>query len=217
MKLKTFPVGLALFAVLTGCSKNPAENVPAADVRTATNATSTATVPSAAKSYAITPADSKVEFTGSKVTGKHDGGFNKFTGELNVAEGKLVGAGNKVVIDMTSIFTDTDRLTGHLKSADFFDVAKFPTATFVTTSVEAKETNSIVTGNLTLHGVTKQISFPAKIEVSGDSVKVHAEFFLNRFDFEIKYPGKTDDLIRQEVVLRLKVNAKPGKAEAPAG
>jgi polyisoprenoid-binding protein YceI len=208
-------LALAPLVVLLGCSKNPAENVPAADVRTATNAATLA--PVAAKTYAFGPAHSKVEFTGSKVTGKHDGGFNKFTGELNIVDGKLAGAGNKVVIDMSSTFTDTDRLTGHLKSADFFDVAKFPTATFVTTAVEPSATNSIVTGNLTLHGVTKQISFPAKIEVSDAAVKVNAEFFLNRIDFDIKYPGKAEDLIRQEVVLRLKVDAKPGKAESPTG
>jgi polyisoprenoid-binding protein YceI len=215
MTLKASLLVLAPFVALLGCSQNPAENVPAADVSTATNAATSA--PAAAKTYAFGPANSKMEFTGSKVTGKHDGGFNKFTGELNVVDGKLAGAGNKVVIDMASTFSDTDRLTGHLKSADFFDVTKFPTATFVTTAIEPGVTNSIVTGNLTLHGVTKQISFPAKIEVSEAAVKVNAEFFLNRFDFDIKYPGKTDDLIRQEVVLRLKVDAKPGKAEFPAG
>ena len=215
MTLKTSLLALAPLVVLLGCSKNPAENVPAADVSTATNAATSA--PAAAKTYAFGPANSKVEFTGSKVTGKHDGGFNKFTGELNVVNGKLAAAGNKVVIDMTSTFSDTDRLTGHLKSADFFDVTKFPTATFVTTAIESGATNSIVTGNLTLHGVTKQISFPAKIEVSEAAVKVNAEFFLNRMDFDIKYPGKAEDLIRQEVVLRLKVDAKPGKGEFPAG
>ena len=215
MTAKTSLLVLAPLVVLVGCSKNPAENAPAADVRTATNAAAPA--PATARTYALGPANSKVEFTGSKVTGKHNGGFKKFTGELNVVDGKLAGAGNKVVIDMTSTFTDTDRLTGHLKSPDFFDAVKFPTATFVTTAIEPGATNSIVTGNHTLHGITEQISFPAKIEVSDAAVKVDAEFFLNRFDFEIKYPGKTDDLIRQEVVLRLKVDAKPGKAEFPAG
>jgi len=210
MTMKNLLLAFGPLVVLLGCSKNPAENVPAADVRTATNAATAA--PAAAKTYAILPANSKVEFTGSKVTGKHDGGFNKFGGELNVVDGKLAGAGNKVVLDMTSTFTDTDRLTGHLKSADFFDVAKFPSATFITTAIEPGATNSVVTGNLTLHGVTKQISFPAKIEVSDNAVKVNAEFFLNRLDFDIKYPGKAEDLIRQEVVLRLKVDAKPGKA-----
>jgi polyisoprenoid-binding protein YceI len=87
----------------------------------------------------------------------------------------------------------------------------------VTTSIEKQATNSLVTGNLTLHGITKQISFPAQIQVTEDAVNVTAEFFLNRFDFDIKYAGKADDLIRKEVVLKLKVSAKLGKAEFPAG
>ena len=69
-----------------------------------------------------------------------------------------------------------------------------------------------VTGNLTLHGVTKQISFPANINVTADSVDIAAEFAINRLDFDIKYPGMPNDLIRKEVVLRLKVKATPAKA-----
>ena len=151
-------------------------------------------------------------FIGSKVTGSHNGGFKKLSGEFRVANGKVADTGNKVAIDTTSIWTDTDRLTGHLKSPDFFDVARFPTATFETTSIKQDGTNSMVAGNLTLHGVTKQISFPANIQVSENSVEVTADFFINRFDFEIKYAGKTDDLIRKEVVLKLKVKAIPGRA-----
>jgi polyisoprenoid-binding protein YceI len=187
--------------------------VTAANVSTATN---TATIaPAAAKTFAFGPDSSTVEFVGSKVTGSHKGGFKKFAGELNVENGALAGAGNKVVIEIDSLFSDTDRLTGHLKSPDFFDAAKFPTATFVTTAIEKQATNSIVTGNLTMHGVTKQISFPADIKVSDGAVDLAAEFFVNRFDFDIKYAGKTDDLIRKEVVLKLKVSAKPGKATFP--
>jgi polyisoprenoid-binding protein YceI len=217
MKTNASPIALVPLLALLGCSKNPAENVPAANVSSATNAATAAPASATAKTYAFGPGNSKVAFVGSKVTGKHDGGFNKFAGELNVVDGKLAGAGNKVVIETASLFSDTDRLTGHLKSPDFFDVAKYPAATFVTTSIEPGATNSTVTGNLTLHGITKQISFPAKIEVTDGAVKVDAEFFLNRFDFDMKYAGKADDLIRKEVVLRLKVDAKPGKAEFPAG
>ena len=141
------------------------------------------------------------------MTGKHDGGFKQFFGELRVENGKLANTGNKVVIDTTSIWADNDRLTGHLKSPDFFDVAQFPTATFETTSITPQATNSTVTGNLTLHGITKQIAFPAVIQVSDEAVDVAANFFINRLDFDIKYAGKANDLIRKEVVLRLKLKA----------
>jgi polyisoprenoid-binding protein YceI len=209
MKIKiTSFVALAAFAVVVGCSKNPAENVPAAEVKTATNG-APALVPVVAKTYAFGPETSSIDFVGSKVTGSHKGGFKKFTGELNVIEDRLVPAGNKVVIDMDSTWSDSDRLTGHLKNADFFDVPKFPTATFITTGIDKGATNSTVTGNLTLHGVTKQISFPADIIFTNGAVNLNAEFFLNRNDFDIKYTGKADDLIRQEVVLKLKVVAAP--------
>lgn len=199
---------LAFLAVIVGCSKNPAENVPAADVKTPAT-TAPALVPMVAKTYTIVPETSSIDFIGSKVTGSHKGGFKKFTGELNVIEDRLVPAGNKVVIDMDSTWSDSERLTGHLKNADFFDVPKFPTATFVTTAIEKGATNSTVTGNLTLHGVTKQISFPATIQFTNGAVNLNAEFVLNRADFDIKYTGKADDLIRQEVVLKLKVSATP--------
>jgi len=147
------------------------------------------------------------------VTGMHKGGFRKFAGEFHVTGGKVAGTGNKVVIDTTSLWADNERLTGHLKSPDFFGVAQHPTAIFETISVAQNTTNFTVTGNLTLHGVKKQISFPADIKVSNDSADVTARFFLDRFDFQMKYPGKADDLIRKEVVLTLNIKATPGKAD----
>src|SRR5688572_1102821 len=87
----------------------------------------------AGKEYVIR-AESTIGFTGSKVTGKHDGGFKKFAGKINVAGGKITGS-PEIKISMDSTWSDNDRLTGHLKSPDFFDAAKFPTATFTVTSI----------------------------------------------------------------------------------
>jgi len=200
------------FVAFVGCSKNPAENVPKADVTTPAATPSSGTA-SGGKTYAFGPNGSTIDFIGSKVTGMHKGGFRKFAGELHVKGGKIADSGNKVVIDTTSLWADNEKLTGHLKSPDFFGVAQHPTAVFETTSVAQNTTNFTVTGNLTLHGITKQISFPADIKVSDDSAEVNARFFLNRFDFEMKYPGKADDLIRREVVLTLNVKATPGKGD----
>src|SRR5688572_19544779 len=151
MKLLPIVLSLAPILFLAGCS-NPADNVPAASVSSDTNATEAAKAPeSSEKVYAATPSSGTIEFIGSKVTGSHKGGFKNFAGEFRVAGNELVGAGNKVVIDMNSTWSDNDRLTGHLKTPDFFNAAQFPTATFVSTSIEKKATNSIVSGNLTLH------------------------------------------------------------------
>lgn len=203
--------------VLLGCS-NPADKVPEAKATSMTSTPATETKPAeapatAARSYVINPENSSINFIGSKITGSHNGGFAKFVGELRIVNGNLAGAGNKIVIETASLYADNPRLTGHLKSRDFFNVAEIPTATFETTAITQNETNSTVTGNLTLHGITKQISFPATITVSEATVEVTADFFINRFDFEIKYPGKANDLIRKEVVLKLKVKATPGSVD----
>ena len=211
--LKTFSSVIGLL-FLAACA-DPADKVPAASVSTNANGpTATAAAIPARKTapaaYAITPENSKIQFTGSKVTGKHDGGFKQFTGEVHAADGAVQHA--KVTIDTSSIYTDNERLTGHLKTADFFDVAKYPTAVFETTSIAGQGANATITGNLTMHGITKQITFPARIEVKDEVVTLAAEFSINRTDFQMKYTGKADDLIRAGVVLKLDVKATAKKA-----
>jgi len=201
-------------ALIVGCS-NPAKDVPAAAVEKAsappTNEAPAAEV--AGTYFAFGPTNSAVAFTASKVTRAHQGGFRKFAGEFKVVNGKVANTGNQLVIDTSSIYADDPRLTSHLKSPDFFDVAQFPTATFVSSKLEAKETNTTVTGELKLHGVSKSISFPVKVQVTEETVKVTGIFAINREDFGIKYPGMPNDLIRKEVVLRLNIKAVPGRAD----
>ena len=72
-----------------------------------------------------------------------------------------------------------------------------------------------VTGNLELHGVTKSITFPATIVVEDGRITAEAEFFIRRTDFGILYPGKPDDLIRDEVVIRLDLIALPAEGDVP--
>lgn len=155
---------------------------------------------------------STIEFVGSKVTGSHTGGFRNFAGTVRVADGKIVG-NSEIRIAMDSTWSDNDRLTGHLKSPDFFDVANHPYATFTITSVEGSGEQTSVTGNLNLHGVTRSITFPAKVDVTGEAVNVTAEFAINRKDFDITYPGRPDDLIRDNVVIKLSIRATPGPAQ----
>jgi polyisoprenoid-binding protein YceI len=192
---------------LVGCG-NPAENVTPAAVGEAATVSDTGNSSGGSTAYAVS-ADSKIGFVGSKVTGSHEGGFNTFKGTLSVADGKLVAAGSSVEIDMNSLWSDADMLTGHLKSSDFFDVETFATTTFTFTGIGAGADGTFnVTGNLELRGVTKSISFPATVVVADGQISLNAEFFLKRSDFGIVYPGKKDDLIREEVVIKLDVLAK---------
>jgi polyisoprenoid-binding protein YceI len=226
------PMVLAFLPMLgiSGCA-NPAEDVAPATVSEAKEIPPAPALPgqdklaeSASKpavgpepstgAPAITPENATIGFIGSKVTGSHTGGFKLFKGTFEVVPTKIESSKITAEIDTNSIFTDTDRLTNHLKSPEFFDVAKFPTSTFVSTGIDAgskdskaKDATHTVIGNLTLHGVTKSISFPAKIAVSGDNATLDSEFFINRQDFGITYPGKANDLIRDEVVIKLAIHA----------
>jgi polyisoprenoid-binding protein YceI len=207
------------FLALSACD-NPADHVPEAKVAEAHAApaaerAASAPLPAGAKTYAMS-ADSKIGFVGSKVTGSHDGGFTKFAGQFVVVDGKLADDQQRIVIDMNSTWSDNERLTGHLKNADFFDVPTYPTSEFVSTKIEKGASGYTVAGNLTLHGVTKNISFPADIQISNDALTVKSEFHINRSDFDIKYEGRADDLIRKEVVLKLDVKATPGTADFAA-
>lgn len=200
---------------LAGCT-DPVGDAPRATV-TATPETATAAppeqAPEGAPTYVFSQDGSKISFVGAKVTKKHDGGFTKFKGSIEAPGGKVEGAKVDVTIDMASVFTDVEKLTGHLKSPDFFDVASIPTARFVSSAIKANaDGTSTVTGDLPLHGVTKRITFPAKITTSDSGASVSAEFGINRKDFGIVYPGAPDDLIADEVLLKLDVNARKGGA-----
>ena len=162
----------------------------------------------------ISPDNSKVEFVAAKVTRSHNGSFKKFTGAIDLVNNNVEASRVTIDIETASVVTDEDQLTGHLKTPDFFDVAKYPKATFASTKIEAANAGGAthnVTGNFELHGIKKSITFPATIQVAPDSVSVNAEFAINRKDFALLYPGKADDLIRDGVVIKLmlKVPRKP--------
>lgn len=196
-------LGLTLIAAALVACDNPADKTTSAT----TGEAETALAGEGTK-FSFTE-DSKIEFTGSKVTGSHDGGFEEFSGHFTIADGEDVPNGGRVTIQMESTWSDSEKLTGHLKNEDFFHVEKFPTATFELTEVVAKGGRDyMVSGNFTLHGVTKNITFPATASRSGDVAELKAEFDLNRKDFGIVYAGKTDDLIRDEVVIRFDLKAE---------
>jgi polyisoprenoid-binding protein YceI len=183
---------------------NPAADKPKAAIGEAAPVAGSQT---AGEKYSITPTSSKIEFVGSKVTGRHNGSFEKFAGTIDFA-GQPEKSKVDITIDMNSVTTDTAQLTAHLKTPDFFDVAKFPQATFQSTEIKAggeKGATHTVTGNLQLHGVTKSITFPATIVVSPGLVTVDSNFAINRKDFGINYAGAADNLIRDDVVLKLQV------------
>lgn len=210
---------LALSLLAVGCS-NPAEDAPDAEVSEPAATPEPAAEESADAAVYGLAAESTIGFVGAKLTGTHEGGFKSFSGKVSVAGASAEGSSVEVTIDTTSLWADNEKLTGHLKSADFFDVETYPTASFTSTSIAAgAEGGHSVTGNLDLHGVTKQITFPADIKVSELGFAATAEFSINRMDFKIEYPGKPDDLIKDEVLIKLDLQSAPyeeASGDAPA-
>lgn len=210
-----------LFSLLLACA-DPAKDVTPAEVaKTEAPAPVPAApepAPAATPTYAgkaLTPTGT-VGFTGAKVTKAHDGTFGSWTGALYLDGENLTGL--TVETQVASLKTDSEKLDNHLRDPDFFDVAKWPTASFKSTAISAgapadsklQGANATVTGDLTIRDVTKSVSFPAVIEVGPSEVQTSTEFFINRKDFGITYPGKPDDLIKDEVVLRVSFTAPRG-------
>lgn len=173
--------------------------------------------------WPLVASDSTVTWIGAKLTGNHLGGFGDVTGSLYVDGSQVTGA--DVLIDATSITSDSDRLTGHLQSADFFDVATYPEARFQTTDLRAvtaadslgddSPATHLVTGQLTLRGQTRTVTFPATVTLDAGRATVQAAFLINRSEWGLTYPGAPDDLINEKVRIALNATATSTAAQDP--
>jgi len=217
-----------LFILAVACT-----SAPDADKATTTDAKEVAAA--TGSELKVDTSASKIEWIGTKVSGYHSGSIHVKSGVLRTV-GDSVTGGN-FILDMTSIVVSgpagsdpkgNAKLEGHLKSGDFFDVEKSPEASFEITSVKpftgtVTDSNDVrqesiskykvanpthlVSGNLTLRGVTKNIEFPAQVTVGANSVDALAKFNIDRTQWNIVYPGKPDDLIRKDIHLGIALKA----------
>lgn len=161
----------------------------------------------------ISPANSKIAFVGTHSGDKPDprvGGFAKFSGKVTVDPATKALTGVTADIDTASLFTSIPKLTDHLKNPDFFEVREYPRAKFESTKVTpGKDGAATVTGKLTLHGVTKEISFPATTSVTAEGLTLKSEFAIQRSEFGMTYgAGKVDDKVSLTVVVGEKTVAQ---------
>jgi len=148
-----------------------------------------------AGTYKVDPAHTQIMFEVDHL------GFSVYYGLIGDATGTLVldpanpsAAKVDIEIPMSGITTTSAKLTEHLKNADFFDVAKFPTARFVSTSVQVDGTDAKISGNLTIKGVTRPVVLDAEFTGAGlnamvgaETVGFEAETMIRRSDFGINY------------------------------
>lgn len=215
--MKKITLFLSSAVILAACN-NSSESEKA--TTTATQAVQTAE----GTPYTVDSA-STVTWTGSKPTGQHTGIFKVSEGSLLVSDNALTGGSFTINIlslanlDMAKDPENKGKLEGHLKSPDFFDVEKFPTAKFEITSVEPysadsastiKDATHLIKGNLTLKDSTKNISFPAKVIIDANSAAASADFNIDRTLWGMNYKGPEnpqDWVIRKEVNIKLDIRA----------
>ena len=175
-----------------------------------------------------------INWEGSKPTGdKHTGTINISDGQLFVSNGKFTSGGfnldmNTIVVtDITG--DDKADLEAHLKGTEadgadhFFNVTKFPAGKFEITSVTdttgENGLNALVKGNLTLKGITKEITIPANVAVTEAGVTVSTpSFAINRTEWGVNYKSKSifsdlgDKFINDDIVLKINLTATPAAA-----
>jgi polyisoprenoid-binding protein YceI len=165
-------------------------------------------------------AASFIEWTGSNATGSsHSGTIKLLNGSFHIIRGNLKRG--VFDIDMHSIVCndleggDKADLENHLKDADFFDVAKYPTGQFEIVGLTLPEdgTNAIthnLKGKLTLKGVSKEIMVPVNLAVEGNNITVTSpEFTINRTDWGIKYNSGMLGTVKDKIIndeIKLKIN-----------
>ena len=167
---------------------------------------------------------STINWHGEKVTGSgHDGTIRVSSGQVTVAKGNVTAG--KLKVDMNGItctdLTDAEsnsNMINHLKSADFFNTAAFPDANFEIVSVKAEADKSgnthKITGKFTIKGITKEISFPAKVTGTAAQVNITGTFNLDRSQFDVKYGSSTffdslgDKAINNDIRLTFNLVAK---------
>jgi len=222
-----FSLFLMVFGLtFTSCKNKTAGEKAATGAAVKTPATTVAD----ATTYIVDPAKSQIIWSGAKPGKTH-------SGTIKIAKGTLSAANNNIVkgmfmIDMTSLeVTDLqkgsgkEQLEAHLKGTveekrnDFFNVKEFPDATFeiasVTPAAAGGDATHNITGNLTMKGKTKSITFPASVMMAGDKLSAVAPAFkIDRTEWGIEFMSKSilDDLkdgfIEDEVSLTINLEAK---------
>lgn len=216
-------LGLSVFMLAASCKESKTD--------TASVATEQAVAQNAGDTFNVNADSSTVNWTAY-----HKGGLNprfgttKTSGTLSVENGNLVSG--SLVSDINSLTTDPKAvdptandgktsadLDAHLKSADFFDVEKYPSVKFDITKIEelaegaaskVEGANKTVSGNLTIKDKTVNVSFPAKVEVTDSTVNIVSKFTINRQDWGLAYGTEGDPkdwMISQEVALELNIVA----------
>ena len=217
-----FSATLAL--TTTGCMQSPSGEKVKSDDAVKVG------VPKDAKALNADLEASSIEWLGTKPTGTHFGTLAIKEGTIYVKDGKMVG-GN-FTMDMNGISVNdikavamSQKLVTHLKSADFFQVDSFPTASFMFTTIipidnaqatmDGLNPTHRIEGNLTMKGVTRKVKIAAQIDINSEGVQAKTpQFVLNRTEWNVNYGSKSvfanlkDNFISDEIGIAITLKTK---------
>lgn len=176
--------------------------------------------------YVLDTLNSKIDWKGYKIfkseNTSHFGIIKFENGDLTIKDGKLesgkfVAAMNTLTAtDITDDAEMLGKLNGHLKAEDFFDVAKFPTASYEITKITENTSgdyNTTLEGNLTIKGITKPVSFKANVTVNEGEVTIATEpTDINREEFGVKFQAPAENgVVKNEITLQVNIKALASK------
>ena len=137
--------------------------------------------------FRIQPEASEITFRATSRLMNADGHFSRFSGDVMVDPAVLTTGRITLTIDAASLDTGIEMRDNHLRSSDFFDVARFPTVAFQSVRIEAAGRRATVVGRLTLHGVTREIAVPIDVQITNTALVASGEFIVNRGEYGINY------------------------------
>ena len=167
--------------------------------------------------YKFDPARSKIAFQLRHLLGSARGEFHKFSGTINVDREHPERSTVTATLQVASIDTKIAKRDQHLRSADFFDAAKFPDITFRSRAVKQTGADSgDINGDLTMHGITRPITLHVKLAspITGDSLPARTRWQvttdpIHRKDFNLMFSGTTEAVsgISQDVIPAIEIEA----------
>jgi polyisoprenoid-binding protein YceI len=180
----------------------------------------------AAETYQFDKAHTTVGFQVRHIYTNVSGKFTDFTGTIQVDRAKPESSTVDFTIQATSIDTSEPRRDQHLRSADFFDVANNPTITFKSTSIKANGKDSwLVTGDFTMHGVTKSVVLPVtllgegKDPMGNEKMGLETGLTISRKDYGLTWNKALETggvLVGDEVKVQIAIEANKAKPPQPA-
>tara|TARA_R110002049_G_C9175812_1_gene562628 strand:+ start:7785 stop:8423 length:639 start_codon:yes stop_codon:yes gene_type:complete len=168
----------------------------------------------ASEKYAVDIEASTIEWQGFKPAGSHNGTITIENGIINTSNGSINGGSFLISMNSLKDSENDAKLENHLKSGDFFDVEKYPSAAFEITGIEKTDGKTMLSGNLTIKDIKNNITFPVTVNNTNENMTLSSETFsIDRTKWDIKFKSKTffdeleDKFINDDIEMKVTVKA----------